>query len=126
MPQKGDVQEFTRRIGTSFHMPRECYCATDRRNDYMAPPTSHCVGCNNYLPLPDTRFSTQDFWPKQPKRTLAYTKALQHWAEVAKLLQLDESHQLAECVKELRRCMRPFTMLWRSKFSRKTLHHLGS
>ena len=110
IPQKGDVWEFAKRIWASFHMLGECYCTTNGMNDYMAPPTLHCVGHNHYLPLPDMRFSAQDFWLKQPERTLAYAKALQHWVEVAKPLQPGEPCQLAECVKELRRCMRLLTM----------------
>ena len=87
-------------------MPRECYCATDGKNDYTAPPAQHYMGHNNYLLPVDMRFGTQDYQLKQPERTLAYAKALQHLADVAKPLQPGEPHQLAECVKELRRCMR--------------------
>ena len=110
IPQKGDVWEFMKRIWASFHMPRDSYHATDGRNNYMVPPALHCVAHNHYLPPPDTRFGAQDFWLKQPKRTLAYATALQHWAKAAKPLQLSEPHQLAEYVKELKRCMRPLTM----------------
>ena len=91
-------------------MPGECYCTTDGKNDYMAPPALHCVGCDNYLSLTDMRFSTQDYQLKQPKRTLVYAKAVQHWAKVARPPQLGKPCQLAECVKQLRRCMRLFTM----------------
>ena len=76
----------------------------------MLPPAPLCMGHDNYLPPSDTRFGTQGYWLKQPKRTLAYTKALQHWDKVAKSLQLGEPCQLAECVKELRRYMRPLTI----------------
>ena len=110
IPQKGDVWEVVKRIWASFHMPGECYHATDGRNDYLVTPTLHCMGHNHYLPLPDMRFSAQNVWLKQPKRTLANVKALQHWAKVAKPLQLGEPCQLAESVKEQRRCMRPLTM----------------
>ena len=88
VPQKGDVQEFVKRIWASFHMPRECYYATDGKKDYTVPPALHCMGCDNYLPPLDMRFGAQGYWLKQPERTLAYAKALQHWAEVAKLPQL--------------------------------------
>ena len=98
-----------KRIQPSFHMSKECYGATNGKNDYMAPPNLHCMGHDHYLPPLDTRFSTQDYQLKQPERTLAYAKALQHWAKVVKPLQPGEPHQLAECVKELRRCMRPLT-----------------
>ena len=109
VPQKGDIQAFERRIRASFHMPKACYYTTEGCNDYTVPPTLHCIKCDNHLPPPDPRFSTQDFHLKQPEKALAYAKALQHWAEVAKPPQLGEPCQLAECVKELRRCMRPLT-----------------
>ena len=112
IPQKGDVQDFVRRIWASCHILIECYCATEGRNDYMPPPTLHCMGCNHYLPLTDIRSGAQYFLLKQTEWTLVYVKALQHWAKVAKPLQLGEPCQLAECVKELRKCMRSFDYVY--------------
>ena len=66
--QKGDVWEFAKRIHASFHMPRESYHTTNGKNDYLVPPTLHCLGCDNYLPQLDMRFGS-------------HTKALQHWTE---------------------------------------------
>ena len=43
----------------------------------------------------------------QPQKTLAYPKALQHWAEKAQPLTPGKSHQLAESVQELRCSMDP-------------------
>ena len=90
-------------------MPKECYHTTKGHSDYTVPPTLHCLKCNDHLPPPDPRFGTQDFWLKQHEKTLAYAKALQHWAEVAKTPWLGELCKLAECVKELRQCMELLT-----------------
>ena len=62
----------------------------------MVPPTLHCMRCNNYLPPLDARFGTQDYHLKQPKITLAYAKALQHWAKVAKPLPPGEPCQFMD------------------------------
>ena len=42
---------------------------------------------------------------KQPQKTLAYTKALQFWAEKAQPPQASQPCQVAVCVKELRQSM---------------------
>ena len=102
VPQRGDISAFVRRVWASFHMPKECYCATKGCNDYMAPPNPHCIKCDNHLPPPDPRLGAQDFHLKQPEKTLAYTKAQQHLAKVANTPWPGELCKLAECVEELR------------------------
>ena len=79
-------------------------------NDYMVPPTRHCLDQDTYLPLKDMQLGSQDYHLKQPQKTLAYAKALQHWAKLAKPTPPHEPCQLAECIKELREWMEPFTM----------------
>ena len=78
-------------------------------NNYTAPPTPHCLNQDVYLPLSDLKFSSQDYQIKQPQKTLAYAKVLQHWAEKAKPPTLGKPHQLAECIQELRETMEPLT-----------------
>ena len=75
----------------------------------MVPPAPPCLDCDAYLPMEDLRFSSQDYCLKQLQRTLAYAKALQHWAELARPTPSGESCQLVECVKEWREWMEPFT-----------------
>ena len=111
VPQEGDVHRFTRRVWASFQMPKECYCTTKGYNDYTVPPALHCIDWNAYLPLRDMRFATQDYCLSQPRKTLAYAKALQHWAEEAKHPMPGKLCQLAECIHELRGSMEPFTTL---------------
>ena len=74
----------------------------------MAPPVPHCLDRDAYLPLKDMRFGLQDYHLKQLQKTLAYAKALQYWAELAKSTPPDKPHQLAECIQELREWMEPF------------------
>ena len=59
--------------------------------------------------MQDLRFGLQDYHLKQPQKTLAYAKALQHWANLTKPTLPGKSHQLAECIKELGEWMEPFT-----------------
>ena len=68
-----------------------------------------CLDCNAYLPMEDPRFGSQDYHLKQLQKTLAYAKGLQHWTDLARPTLSSESCQLAECVKELRKWMEPFT-----------------
>ena len=59
--------------------------------------------------MKDPRFGSQDYQLNQPLKTLEYAKALQLWADLANPTPLGESCQLAECIKELRHSMEPFT-----------------
>ena len=104
-----DIHQLAQLVWASFQMPLACYTATKWLNNYMVPPTPPCLDCDTYLPMKDSRFSLQDFQLKQPQKTLAYAKALQHWADLAKPVLPGESHQLVECIQELRRWMEPFT-----------------
>ena len=56
------------------------------------------------------KFGSHDNWLKQPKKTLAYVKVLQHWAEKAQPPMLYEPCQLVECVWELRESIEPLTI----------------
>ena len=75
----------------------------------MAPPTPHCMRYNNYLPPPDTRFGTKYFHLKQPKKPWHTQRPCNIGLKWSKPLPLGKLHQLAECTKELRRCIRTLT-----------------
>ena len=104
-----DIPQLAQLIWESFQMPQACYTATKGFNDYTVPPTPHCLDPDTYLPMKHTRFGSQDYHLKQPQKALVYTKALQHWANLAKSTLLGKSCQLVECIKELREWMEPFT-----------------
>ena len=67
----------------------------------------HCIDWDVFLPFNNMQFGGQDYHMKQPQKTLAYTKALQHWAEKAQPPMPGKPHQLVECVQELRETMEP-------------------
>ena len=90
-------------------MPQACYVTTQGFNNYTVPPAPPCLDHDAYLLMEDPRFSSQDYHLKLPQKTLAYAKAIQHWANLATPTPSGKSHQLAECVKELREWMEPFT-----------------
>ena len=65
-------------------MPQACYAATKGFNNYTVPSTLPWLDHDTYLPMEDLRFGPQDYCLKQLQKTLAYTKALQQWANLAK------------------------------------------
>ena len=97
---KRDIHYIVQLVWASFQMPEACYVATQGFNNYMAPPAPPCLDCDAYLPIEDPRFGSQVYCLKQLQKTLAYTKALQHWANLAKPKPSGKACQLAECIKE--------------------------
>ena len=102
VPNQMDLLQFARRLMALFQLPMVRCCMFNMVNDYSAPPVPHCIDRDVYLPLIDMKFGGQDYQLKQPEKTLAYAKTLQHWVEKAQLPMLGEPHQLVECVWELR------------------------
>ena len=90
-------------------MPLAHYATTQGFKNYMVPPTPPCLDHDAYLLMDDLRFGSQNSHLKQLQKTLAYAKALQHWADLAKPTLLGKSSWLGECIKELREWMEPFT-----------------
>ena len=72
------------------------------------PPLSVLKGMYS-CPFNNMQFGGQDYHMKQPEKTLAYAKVLQHWAEKAQPPMPGKPHQLAECVWELREAVEPLT-----------------
>ena len=70
-------------------------------------PAPHPLDRDCFLPIQDMQFGGQDFWLKHPQKTLAYAKALQHWAEKAQPPTPGKPCQLAESVLELQCVMDP-------------------
>ena len=67
----------------------------------------HCIEWNALLPQSEGNFVSQDCRLRQPRRSLAYAKALQFWAEKAQLPWAGKLHQLAVCITEFRESMKP-------------------
>ena len=72
------------------------------------PPAPKCIERKLFLLALDSGLPCQDYHLQQPHKTLAYTQALQHWAEKANPCSPNNLCQLAKCVQELREAMKPF------------------
>ena len=78
-------------------------------NDYSVPPAPKYINRKAFLLVLDPELPCQDYREGQPKKTLAYAKALQYWAEKANPPGPGKRHLSARCAQELRWAMRPFT-----------------
>ena len=85
-------------------------CTLKVDNDHSVLRAHHSLDRDQFLPLLDMWFSSQDFWLTQPQKTLAYAKALQYWAEKAQPPIPSKPHQLAENVLELWQMMELLTV----------------
>ena len=110
VPNQMAIPQITRRVRASFQMPNVRCHTKKMENDYLAPAALHCIERNVFLPFNTMKFGSQDYHMKQPQKTLAYAKALQHWTKKAQPLMPGEPSQMAECVWELREAMEPLTM----------------
>ena len=75
-------------------------------NCYQAPPVPLCLCQKSFLPLPDAKFACQDIREPQQEKTVAYTKALQFWAEKANLPTEGQPYLLVGSIVELREDMK--------------------
>ena len=63
-----DICQLAWLVWASFQMPQACYAATKGFNNYMVPPTPHCLDHDAYLPMQDLRFGSEDYHLKQPQK----------------------------------------------------------
>ena len=108
VPSQDNLQ-FTWRVWASFEVHKASCHALKVDNDHSALPAHHSLERDQFLPLPNTQFGSQDFQLTQPLKTLAYVKALQYWAEKTQLPIPSEPCHLAESVLELQQMMEPLT-----------------
>ena len=92
----------------SFQFPKAKFLRKGE-NDHTSPPAPHCIEWDAFLPQTEGNFASQDYGLRQPKKTLAFTKALQFWVEKAQPPQINKLCQLAACIRELREAIEPFT-----------------
>ena len=109
VPDQDDLQQFTRRVQASFQVPKVRCHASRVDNIHSTLLVPHSLDGDQFLPLPDMWYSSQDFCLTQPYRTLTYTKALHYWAEKAQLPVPSEPHQFVENVLELQQLMELLT-----------------
>ena len=78
VPSQSDIKEFTQRVCVSLQVPKAKCHASKVENDYSVLPAPQSLDRDQFLPIQDMRFSSQDYQMMQPQKTLAYAKALQH------------------------------------------------
>ena len=101
VPGQDNLWEYARRVWASFEVPKAWCHASKVDNDHSVLLVPHSLDRDQFLPLPDMSFGSQDFQLTQSQETLAYAKALQYWAEKAQLPIPSKLQQWAESVLEL-------------------------
>ena len=76
VPGQTDVQEFVRQVWVSCQLPKVSSHAQGVTNDYLALLAPHSLECEQFLPLSDVKLGGQDYYMRQPQKTLASAKAL--------------------------------------------------
>ena len=107
VPSHADHQEFAQKVHTYFEVPK-AYNWVEEVINYYVPLLAHpSIGKHCFLPPKDMRFSTQDICLSQLHHTIAYARALQHWAEEVHPPVPGQAHHLARSVQELWWAMEP-------------------
>ena len=101
VPGQDNLWEFKQRVWASFKVPKVHCCASKVDNYHSTLLAHHSLDRDQFLPLLDMQFCSQDFQLTQPQKALAYVKALQYWTEKAQPLIPGEPHHLVESVLEL-------------------------
>ena len=94
-----DIYHLAWLVWASFQMPQYCYATTKGFNNYTVPPTPHCLDLDAYLLMGGSEIWLTGLSPEATTKDLAYAKALQHWADLAKPTLPGKSCQLSECVR---------------------------
>ena len=108
VPTPRDPVSFGTCLQALFQFPKAKYFQ-GKQNDYTLPSAPHCIEWDAFLPQAEGDFVSLDYQLRQPKKTLALAKALQFWADEAQPSWANKLQQLAECVRELRKEMKPMT-----------------
>ena len=108
IPGVEDHEKLAWEVWASFWLPKRVDKLHQVENYYQAPPAPLCLLQKNFLPLPNSNFACQDIWEMQCEQTVAYTRALQFWAEKVDPPTGGRPCLLVESVKELREEMRHY------------------
>ena len=101
VPEVQDYEELAQKVQASFYLPKRASELNKMENYQQAPPASLCLLRRNFLPPPDSIFACWDIWEMQRGKMVAYTRALQYWAEKIDPPTGGKPCLLAKSVKEL-------------------------
>ena len=85
VPGMDDHKKLACEVQASFCLPRRASKLCKLKNNHQAPPALPCLCQKDFLPPPDSIFTCWDIQEIPYKKTVAYTHALQFWAEKVNL-----------------------------------------
>ena len=106
IPEIDDHQELAQKVLASFDLPWQISEQYGVENYYQAPLAPPCICQKSFLPQPDPKFACQDIRESQLEKTVAYSQALQFWADKANLPTQGQPHLLVGSVLKLREEMK--------------------
>ena len=90
------------KVQASFELPQQISELHGMENYHQAPPALPCICPKEFLPQPDPKFACWDIRESQLEKMVAYTQALQYWAEKADLPTQGQPCLLVGSILELR------------------------
>ena len=81
VPGKEDARRLAREVRASFALPQQMQELDSREATLQAPPAPSCLCRKKFMPLADSIFACQDIQEIPREKVVAYTRALQYWAE---------------------------------------------
>ena len=85
VPRVDDYEKLAHEVWASFWLLKGESEQCQVKNDHQAPPALPCLCQKDFLLPPDSIFACQDIWEIQHEKMVAYTQALQFWAEKVNL-----------------------------------------
>ena len=98
IPGHMDHQDFAWKVHATFEVSKACNWAKKVEKYYVPLPVHPSIGKHHFLLPKDARFGTQDIHLSQLHHTIAYARALQHWAEEVHPPVPGQPHHLARSV----------------------------
>ena len=105
IPEVGDLHELAQKIWASFKHPQWISKIHYMENYYLAHPSPKCLHQKDFLLPPDPMFPCWDIREEKLKKTVAYTQALQCWAEKFNQPLPGQPWLLVRCVLKLQEMM---------------------
>ena len=102
VPGEDDTRRLARQVRASFGLPHQLQELDAEMATLQAPPALPCLHWQKFMPPADSIFASRDIREVPREKVVAYTKALQYWAEQNDPPTGGEPHLLAKSVLELR------------------------
>ena len=103
VPGEDNTRKLARQVRASFRLPWWLQELDAGRATLQAPPALPCLHWQRFMPLADSIFASQNIREVPREKVVAYSRALQYWAEQNDLPTEGELHLLAKRVLELRK-----------------------